>query len=75
MTVAVRTGHFMPASLVDAQFADLEPLREEEAGLTVDGALPPEQILATTIGALAPPGDCAPTPAQSSSPVPGTCSS
>jgi hypothetical protein len=39
--------------LAGSQFADLEPLHEEEAGLTVDGALPPEQILATAIEALA----------------------
>jgi len=52
--VTGRATHFMPASLVDSQFADLEPLSEEEAGLTVDGTLPPEQILATAIRALAP---------------------
>jgi carbohydrate kinase (thermoresistant glucokinase family) len=52
--VTGRAAHFMPASLVDSQFADLEPLSEEEAGLTVDGTLPPEQILATAIRALAP---------------------
>jgi gluconate kinase len=43
----------MSAARADSQFADLEPLHEEEAGLTVDGALPPEQILATAIEALA----------------------
>ena len=73
--VAGRAAHFMPASLVDSQFADLEPLREEEAGLTVDGTLPPEQILATAIRALAAPSDWAPASARSSSPAPGTCQS
>jgi carbohydrate kinase (thermoresistant glucokinase family) len=73
--VAGRAAHFMPASLVDSQFADLEPLREEEAGLTVDGTLPPEQILAAAIRALAAPSDWAPAPARSSSPAPGTCQS
>lgn len=52
-TATGRAAPFMPASLVDSQFAALEPLHEEEAGLTVDGALPPEQILATAIKALA----------------------
>jgi gluconate kinase/DNA-binding FadR family transcriptional regulator len=41
------------ASLADSHFANLEPLHEGEAGLTVDAALPPEQILATAIEALA----------------------
>ncbi|MDQ0584747.1 gluconokinase [Streptomyces rishiriensis] len=34
--VARRTGHFMPAGLVDSQFAALEPLEPDEPGLTVD---------------------------------------
>lgn len=34
--VGNRTGHYMPASLVDSQFATLEPLGEDEAGLTLD---------------------------------------
>jgi gluconokinase len=33
---ASRPGHFMPASLLDSQFATLEPLRPEEHGLVVD---------------------------------------
>lgn len=28
--MAARTGHYMPASLVDSQFADLEPLQPDE---------------------------------------------
>jgi len=72
--VAGRATHFMPASLVDSQFADLELLCEEEAGLTVDGTLPPEQIIATAVRALAA-ADCAPASARSSSSVPGTCES
>ena len=73
--VAGRATHFMPASLVDSQFADLELLCEEEAGLTVDGTLPPEQIIATAVRALAAAADCAPASARPSSPVPGTCES
>jgi gluconokinase len=50
--VAGRPAHFMPASLVDSQFEDLQPLHEE-AGLTVDSTLPPEQILRAAVNALA----------------------
>ena len=31
-----RTGHFMPATLLDSQLAILEPLDADEAGATVD---------------------------------------
>ena len=34
--VAARPGHFMPAALVDSQFADLEPLAPDEHGITLD---------------------------------------
>jgi gluconokinase len=34
--VAGRPGHFMPASLVESQFATLEPLGDDEHGLTLD---------------------------------------
>src|SRR4051812_49985386 len=33
---ASRPGHFMPASLLDSQFAILEPLGDDELGQTVD---------------------------------------
>jgi gluconokinase len=35
--ISGRKGHFMPASLVDSQFADLQPLEADEAGVTLDG--------------------------------------
>nr|WP_109575097.1 gluconokinase [Aminobacter sp. AP02] len=38
--VLERTGHFMPASLVDSQFADLEPPDLDEAALVLDALLP-----------------------------------
>ncbi|MFR0355103.1 gluconokinase, GntK/IdnK-type [Streptomyces sediminimaris] len=44
--VAARRSHFMPASLVSSQYEDLEPLQEDEAGLTVDATLPVERIVA-----------------------------
>jgi gluconokinase len=31
-----RSGHFMPASLLDSQFATLEPLADDEPGITVN---------------------------------------
>jgi gluconokinase len=33
---ATRPGHFMPASLLDSQFATLEPLEDDEVGFVVD---------------------------------------
>jgi gluconokinase len=33
---ASRPGHFMPASLLDSQFATLEPLAADEAGVAID---------------------------------------
>ncbi|KAB1147789.1 GntR family transcriptional regulator [Streptomyces luteolifulvus] len=44
--VAGRESHVMPASLVSSQFEDLEPLQEDEAGMTVDATLPVERIVA-----------------------------
>jgi gluconokinase len=35
--ISGRKGHFMPASLVDSQFADLQPLEADEVGITLDG--------------------------------------
>ncbi|WP_459716812.1 gluconokinase [Actinophytocola sp. KF-1] len=43
--VAARTGHFMPESLVDSQYADLEPLGADERGVVVDFALPVDVIV------------------------------
>lgn len=34
--LVARTGHFMPAALLDSQFADLEPLGPDEDGITVE---------------------------------------
>lgn len=51
--MAQRSGHFMPVSLVDSQFADLEPLRADERGLVADIADPPEHIVRTASAALA----------------------
>jgi gluconokinase len=36
--LALRTEHYMPASLLESQLADLEPLAIDEPGFVVDGA-------------------------------------
>ncbi|WP_326770295.1 gluconokinase [Streptomyces sp. NBC_01591] len=43
--VAGRVGHFMPARLVDSQYAALEPLRPDEPGMTVDAEAEPQAIV------------------------------
>ena len=43
--VSERKGHFMPATLVDSQFATLEPLEADEAGAPIDGTQTPEEIV------------------------------
>jgi gluconokinase len=42
---ATRPGHFMPASLLDSQFATLEPLGDDERGFVVDVDQPVDQIV------------------------------
>ncbi|HEV7956372.1 MAG TPA: gluconokinase [Marisediminicola sp.] len=39
-----RIGHFMPATLLDSQFATLEPLQDDEPGITVPIDRSPAQI-------------------------------
>ncbi|RSS74802.1 gluconokinase [Streptomyces sp. WAC06614] len=51
--MTAREGHFMPPSLLDSQFAALEPLRPDEAGVTVDVTGTPEEITARAVTALA----------------------
>ena len=65
--MAVRTGHFMPASLLPSQLATLEPLAPEEPGITLSSNEPPEVVVAEVVrrldllpagaGDSAPPGD------------------
>ncbi|MEV7006365.1 gluconokinase [Streptosporangium sp. NPDC051022] len=52
--VGDREGHFMPVSLVAAQYAALEPLGDGEPGLTVDFVAPAERIVEQAMGVLAP---------------------
>lgn len=50
--MADRKGHFMPASLLDSQFAVLEPLRADERGIAVDVAGTPGEITERALAAL-----------------------
>lgn len=52
--VGGRKGHFMPATLVDSQFADLEPPTADEAALTLDGTRPTAELAAAAAAFLNP---------------------
>ncbi len=47
-----RQGHFMPTALLDSQFATLQPLEPDEAGVAVDVAGSPEEITDRAVAAL-----------------------
>jgi gluconokinase len=47
-----RHGHFMPASLLDSQFADLEPPDPDEDALTVEIGRTPQQAVDEIIARL-----------------------
>jgi gluconokinase len=44
--MVTRTGHYMPASLLDSQLATLEPLADDEPGTQVSGDGPPDAVVA-----------------------------
>lgn len=50
--MAGRRGHFMPTALLDSQFATLQPLGDDEAGVTVDVTGTPEEITERGVAAL-----------------------
>jgi gluconokinase len=50
--MADRKGHFMPTALLDSQFATLQPLGDDEAGVTVDVTGTPEEITERGVAAL-----------------------
>ena len=50
---ATRPGHFMPAALLDSQFATLEPLRSDEAGFLVDVSPEIDEIVEAAVAGLA----------------------
>ncbi len=47
-----RSGHYMPASLLDSQLATLESTGADEAAVVIDISLPAGQICATALAAL-----------------------
>lgn len=47
-----RAGHFMPATLLESQYGDLEPLAADESGIGVNVALPPQDIVACALANL-----------------------
>lgn len=50
--LAQRPHHYMPASLLDAQFADLEPLDASERGTVVDAAVSAAETVAEILARL-----------------------
>jgi gluconokinase len=50
--VGSRRSHFMPASLVESQFATLEPPAADERALTLDATRPVPDIVDTAVGQL-----------------------
>ncbi len=44
-----REGHFMPLSLLDSQFAALEPLEQDEAGTVIDIDQPLESVIEASV--------------------------
>ena len=51
--LAVRAGHYMPASLLDSQLAALERLTPDEPGWTVPGDGSPDQVVDEMLADLA----------------------
>lgn len=47
--VSNRKGHFMPASLVDSQFAALEPPQADELAVKLNGLLPVDELSAQAV--------------------------
>ncbi|MEV1066469.1 gluconokinase [Streptomyces sp. NPDC050263] len=60
--MAHRQGHFMPTALLDSQFATLQPLQADEAGVVVDVSGSPEAIAGRAGAALAALPDAAAQP-------------
>jgi carbohydrate kinase (thermoresistant glucokinase family) len=54
--LAHRRGHYMPATLLDSQFADLEPPGDDERALWVDTGPTPAAQVAQIVDALGRPG-------------------
>jgi gluconokinase len=50
--VTARTGHYMPPSLLTSQLATLEPLQDDEPGVTVPGTGEPAEVVDAIVAAL-----------------------
>ncbi|QES58362.1 gluconate kinase [Streptomyces venezuelae] len=50
--MAERKGHFMPTTLLDSQFAALEPLQDDELGVVVEVSGSPQDITERALTAL-----------------------
>jgi gluconokinase len=50
--MAKRTGHFMPQSLLDSQFATLEDLQDDENGVKITVDAPPETVVERALTGL-----------------------
>lgn len=50
--MAARKGHFMPTTLLQSQFATLEPLQDDELGVAVDVAGSPQDVTERALAAL-----------------------
>lgn len=50
--MSARKGHFMPTALLDSQFATLQPLEADEAGVEVDVVGTPEEITERAVAGL-----------------------
>lgn len=51
--LATRDGHFMPASLVESQFSELEPLGADEFGRVIDASQPLEDVIGEALALVA----------------------
>lgn len=47
-----RTGHYMPAGLLDSQIATLEPLQPDERGVVLDASMTPDELIAAALSRL-----------------------
>ena len=63
-----RSGHFMPAALLDSQLATLEPLDIDEPGIMVDIAAPVNQVVADALAGIAAVAGSAPATADPGKP-------
>ncbi|WP_338662867.1 gluconokinase [Pararoseomonas sp. SCSIO 73927] len=50
--IAARAGHFMPATLLESQFAALEPPTEDEHPIVIVPDRPPEALVGSVVEAL-----------------------